>query len=96
MINKNKLYPNNSNKSHYRGWLFLGSDDQCDYYMVKSKYAFNQSKIWLSIVYSNEPSDYASPCYDNLIKLDSHAMREYNTMIRLIKDVKISDLPMYN
>jgi hypothetical protein len=95
MLNKIKLYPNNSHQDYYRDWLFLGSDKQCDYYMIKSQYACNSSKVWLSIVHSNEPSDYGSPCYDNLIKLDRHVIVTYDTMLQAIKLVSLADLPIH-
>ena len=95
MLNKIKLYPNNSHMDFYKLWLFLGSDDKCDYYITKSKYACNSSNVWLSIVHSDEPSDYASPCYDNLIKIDSHDIGTYNTMLQAIKPIALTDLPIH-
>ena len=95
MLNKIKLYPNNPHMNNYYGWLFLGNDGKQDYYIVRSNFAFNASGVWLSIVYSDEPSDYGSPCYDNLIKLDKHDIKEYATMLQAIKPIVLADLPIH-
>jgi hypothetical protein len=59
-----KLYPDNNHHDGYDesiGWIYLGNDENHDYYV-------NHSRKWLSIVYSNEDSDYGSPDYNNVIQ----------------------------
>ena len=88
----NKLYPLNSHQAYYSDWLYLGNDSKQDYYYKKSKYAHNRSGIWLSIVFSNNPSDYGSPDYDNLKSnkewylVNSDKLKGYKTLITLLEN----------
>ncbi|AHK11340.1 hypothetical protein S14_231 [Shewanella sp. phage 1/4] len=94
MLNKNKLYPNNSHMNNYYGWLYLGNDGKQDHYIVRSKFAFNASGVWLSIVYSDEPSDYASPCYDHLLKHGDGGFKDYQTILGQITQINYNDIPV--
>ena len=90
MVPDKKLFPDNTHQNNYEGWLYLGNNGKQDFYYKKSKYACNKSGVWLSIVHSNDPSDYSSPCIDNLTDQlsyylsDKFPIKEYKTMIRLL------------
>ena len=61
-----KLYPRNGHHDFYSaglGWFYLG---QCDGVSGKADVYVNHKKQWLSIVTSNEPSEYSSPSYQDL------------------------------
>jgi hypothetical protein len=58
-----KLYPDNAHQDHYtkdRGWEFLGS------YLKADLYVNHKHGGYLSVVTSNEDSDYAAPCYQQV------------------------------
>jgi len=90
----NKLYPENSHMNYYNGWLYLGNDGKLDYYyMFNTEGNYIASNHMLSIVYSNDPSDYASPSLECLSqaekKLFNSRIPEYKTLYLKLIELKI-------
>lgn len=80
-IKFDKNYPANSHINYYENWLYLGSDNHHDYYYKdNSSGSVIGSNHLLSIVCSNEPSDYLSPDINRL-----HVHECYLTMKGLLK-----------
>lgn len=52
----------------YEAWGFMGNDGERDYYISVNL----KGKTLLSIVHSNEPSDYSSPDFDMVKANPSH------------------------
>lgn len=68
-----KNWPNNPHQNYYKNWEYLGSDDDKDYYYLNnSALDLLADKHALSIVCSNEPSDYMSPSIRYLTGLDCY------------------------
>lgn len=72
-----KLFPENSHQDHYADWHYLGNDGQFDYYVLPWELVGKDCRLtmgvpWLSIVASNEPSDYWSPCYRLLLQREDY------------------------
>lgn len=63
-----KLYTDNAHMNHYEGWGMMGNDGERDYYIKK----LSNGNIYLSIVHSDEDSDYSSPCFETLQKNLKH------------------------
>lgn len=85
MKDLNKLYPENWHMNYYKNWLYLGNDGKCDYYyLFNTNGSFIADNHMLSIVYSNDPSDYASPSLECLSqaenKLKNSLIPQYQTL----------------
>lgn len=63
-----KLHTENSHMDYYKGWGYMGNDGERDYYISINP----KGKKLLSIVHSNEPSDYSSPGFDMVEANPSH------------------------
>jgi hypothetical protein len=77
VVKRSKLYPENSHQNYYENWHYLGNDGKHDYYVlpwefVGTKGRFTAGFPLLSIVHSNEPSDYSSPCYKRLLTVNDY------------------------
>jgi len=53
------LYSENCHHDYYEGWSHMGHDGERDYYISIDE----EGNTLLSIVHSNEPSDYSSPTF---------------------------------
>ncbi len=85
-ITFNKNHPLNSHQNYYKDWEYLGSDLKYDYYYKNNQsYELLGGNILLSIVCSNEPSDYMSPDINFLKDLPP-----YETLNKLLKEKDIS------
>lgn len=73
-----KLYPSNHHQNYYADWHYLGNDGQYDYYVLPWEQIGNGKRSTaggvplLSIVGSEEPSDYWSPCYQLLLQREAY------------------------
>ena len=68
-----KNWPDNSHMDYYSseiGWVYLGSDDKNDYYV-------NHVKKWTSIVYGEEPWQYATAQYPHVVSRESYLLEAY-------------------
>ncbi len=85
-----KLFPLNEHQNNYKNWLYLGNNGSQDFYYRESEHACNQSGLWLSIVFSNDAPDYASPCIDQLRKNEDYYLTSeltgYADLISLLKE----------
>ena len=81
-----KLYTENPHQNFYNGWGYLGNDTERDYYIsINSK-----GNVLLSIVHSNEPSDYSSPDFgmikNNLAHYYFSPCKGYKELIKRLAD----------
>jgi hypothetical protein len=86
-----KLYPNNPHMNYYSKWHFLGNDGKADYYALPWSEVGNNPLCcgypYLSVVWSDEASDYNSPDYERLFineKYRSFAEAGYTTLYQLL------------
>jgi hypothetical protein len=68
-----KLFPENEHHDYYTptiGWIYLGHDDEYDYYV-------NHEKQWTSVVYGSSPWQYISGAYDLIDDPDSRETSDF-------------------
>lgn len=87
-----KLYPENSHMNFYKDWIFLGNNGLYDFY-IQPNSPLGLDIPLLSIVCSNEPSDYISPHYTSLLDNPNYYKASFlDTYYELYKRLKEKDL----